>query len=149
MTTKYQTSTLYNQDFNLWVLTTAEQLRSRDVDNLDWGNLIEEIETLGRSEKQALESNLRVLLMYLLKWKYQQEKRSNSWRSTIREHQKRIQKTFRDRPSLKQYFDAVFDESYQDARELAADETGLSLDAFPINCPFDRNDSLNRSNKPS
>jgi hypothetical protein len=143
MTAKYQTSTLYNQDFNLWLSTTAQQLKMRDVHNLDWDNLLEEIETLGRSEKQSLESNLRILLMHLLKWKYQQEKRSNSWRSTIREHRKRLQKTFRDSPSLKRYFDEVFDESYQDARELAADETGFPLDTFPNSCPFDRDDCLN------
>ena len=91
---------------------------------------------MGRSEKNALESNLIVLLMHLLKWKYQPEEQSGSWRGSIREHRRRILKAFKNSPSLKRYFEVVFDESYQEARKQAADETELSLNTFPKNCPF-------------
>jgi Domain of unknown function DUF29 len=135
--------TLYDQDFNRWIETTASLLRSRKFDQLDLDNLIEEIEDMGKSQKQALMSNLRVLLMHLLKWKYQSDLISNSWRYTIREHRKRIQKAILGSPSLKNYYLEVFDESYQDARELAADETGLPLDTFPNESPFTEEDTLN------
>jgi predicted DNA-binding ribbon-helix-helix protein len=134
---------LYETDFSSWLEETANLLKQGKLEKLDIENLIEEIEGMSRSEKDALESNLRVLLMHLLKWKYQSAKRSNSWLYTIREHRKRIQKTFNKSPSLKPYFDKVFAESYQDARELAADETGLDINLFPGDCPFSQADVIN------
>jgi predicted DNA-binding ribbon-helix-helix protein len=136
-------TTLYDQDFYRWIETTVSLLRSRKFNQLDLDNLIEEIEDMGKSQKQALMSNLRVLLMHLLKWKYQSDLISNSWRYTIREHRKRIQKALLASPSLKNYYLEVFDESYQDARELAADETGLPLDTFPDESPITEEDTLN------
>ena len=59
---------LYDQDFNLWLETTANLLQNRQCDQIDYDNLIEEIEAMGRSEKHALESNLVVVLMHLLKY---------------------------------------------------------------------------------
>lgn len=136
MTTQVNTQTLYETDFVLWLETTANLLKTRQLDQIDYDNLIEEIETMGRSERSALKSNLRVLLMHLLKWKYQPSMRSNSWRSTIREHRKRIQEAFKDSPSLMRTFDEGFDIAYQDGRELASDETGLGIDTFPQIFPF-------------
>jgi Domain of unknown function DUF29. len=98
---------------------------------------------MGRSEKNALTSNLRVLLMHLLKYKYQSEKRTNSWLYTIREHRKRLRETFKTSPSLYRFFEDIFNESYQDARELAADETGLSINLFPPESPFTVEEVLN------
>ena len=133
---------LYEQDFSLWVENTVQQLKQKKLDNIDWDNLIDEIESLGKSEKNALQSNLRVLLMHLLKWKYQGDRRSNSWSYTITEHNIRINKTFKDSPSLKRYFAEIFDDCYQDARKLAAKETGLNIDIFPLDCPFSQKDVL-------
>ena len=96
-----------------------------------------------RSEKKAIRSNLRILLMHLLKYKYQSEKRTNSWLFTIREHRKRLRDDFKNSPSLKRYFREVFEECYQDARELAADETGLTIDTFPVESPFSQEETLN------
>ncbi|MEA5508900.1 DUF29 domain-containing protein [Crocosphaera sp. UHCC 0190] len=140
---------LYETDFNLWLETIANLLKNGQLDQLDIDNLIEEIEGMSRSEKDALESNLRILLMHLLKWQYQQSKRSNSWLYTIREHRKRIQKAFKKSPSLKPYFNDIFAESYQDARELAADETGLDIKIFPHNCPFIKVDVINSDYLPN
>jgi hypothetical protein len=134
---------LYDQDFSLWIETTVEQLKQKQLDRLDWENLIEEIESLGKSEKNALQSNLRILLMHLLKWEYQPERRSNSWSYTITEHNIRINKAFKDSPSLKRYFAEIFDDCYQDARLLATKETGLDINLFPVNCPFSQEDVLN------
>ncbi|YAF95300.1 MAG: DUF29 domain-containing protein [Nodularia sp. CChRGM 3473] len=137
-------SQLYDQDFYLWLETTAEQLKAGELAEVDLANLIEEIESMGRTEKRALESNLVVLLMHLLKYKYQPEKRTNSWKSTIREHRRRLKRIFKDSPSLKPYFQEVFLECYQDARNLASDETGLSLDTFPVESLFTTDECLHQ-----
>ena len=83
-------SNLYHEDFYLWIKTTAKQLKDGNCAEIDLDNLIEEIESMGRSEKRALKSNLLVVLMHLLKYKYQPEKRTNSWLSTIFEHIRRL-----------------------------------------------------------
>ena len=137
MTTQLsKTTNLYENDYLQWIENTVDRLKNRDFENIDLENLIEEIETLGRSEKRELESRLTILLMHLLKFKYQSSKRSNSWRFTIREQRLRILKSFKDSPSLKNYFQNIFSEIYSDARALAADETGLNIDTFSKNSPF-------------
>jgi hypothetical protein len=135
--------TLYNQDYCLWLDMTAKLLQERQLNEIDFENLIEELEGMSRREKEALFSNLQIVLLHLLKYRYQSSKRSNSWRSSIREHRKRIERAFRNSPSLKPYFTEIFAECYQDARELAADETGLSLETFPEQCPFSTEEILN------
>ncbi|CAC5344886.1 MULTISPECIES: DUF29 domain-containing protein [Planktothrix] len=127
---------LYEQDFYLWIENTVNQLKTGQLLEVDLGNLIEEIESMGRSEKQALESNLIIVLLHLLKYKYQPDKRSNSWLSSIYEHRRRLRKALKSSPSLKPYYTEVFEECYQDARQEAALETGLTLEVFPVVCPF-------------
>jgi hypothetical protein len=74
---------LYDQDFYQWTHEQAELMKAGALSQLDIPNLIEEIESMGRSEKRELRSRLTVLLMHLLKWDYQQDRRSGSWKSTI------------------------------------------------------------------
>lgn len=128
--------TLYEQDYYLWIEKTVEQLRQNQLQEIDIQNLIEELETMGRSEKRAVQSNLTVLLMHLLKYKYQPNKRSQSWRSTIVEHRRRLLILFKDSPSLRGYGQEIFAECYQDARQDAATETQLKVSVFPDECPF-------------
>ena len=131
-----QNLSLYEKDFSLWIENTVNQLKTGQFLEVDLGNLIEEIESMGRSEKQALESNLIIVLLHLLKYKYQPDKRSNSWLSSIYEHRRRLRKSLKSSPSLKPYYTEVFEECYQDARQEAALETGLTLEVFPLVCPF-------------
>jgi hypothetical protein len=129
-------SDLYDQDFCLWLATTVEVLRDRRFSQLDLENLIEEIESMGRSEKSALRNNLIVVLLHLLKYKFQPEKRSNSWRFTLFEHRRRLQEALEDSPSLKNYYQTVLSQCYQNARKGAALETGLDIAIFPEQLPF-------------
>jgi hypothetical protein len=126
-----QSKNLYERDYYRWLTATVELLRSGRLHELDIENLVEELDDLGRSERRALESNLRVLLMHLLKWEYQPEKRSGSWKATIREHRTRIKDLLTDSPSLRPYFHEVLPSAYQRARKLASDETGLPEQDFP------------------
>ncbi|ASC72512.1 hypothetical protein XM38_034700 [Halomicronema hongdechloris C2206] len=138
-----QPSGLYDQDYVLWLEATVDLLRQGKLEQIDIPSLIEELEDMGRSEKRALESNLEVLLRHLLKYQYQPERRSNSWRFTILEQRDRIERLFRDSPSLKPYYESVFADCYARARRKAAVETGLSIEVFPENAPFTPAETLN------
>jgi Domain of unknown function DUF29 len=131
-----ETNTLYSQDFCLWAEQTVRLLQLRRYSELDLENLIDEVEDMSRSEKRALLSNARVVLMRLLKYQYQPEKGSNSWLSPIREHRIRLRDLFQDSPSLRGYYREMFEACYQDARKQAADETGLPVNTFPPMSPF-------------
>jgi hypothetical protein len=134
---------LYKADFVRWVETTVEQLRNQNYAAVDWANLIEEIEDMSRRERKSLKSNLIVVLLHLLKWQYQPESRTGSWRGSIREHRRRINDDLKDSPSLIPYLQEVFAECYISAREQAADETGLLLETFPVDCPYTPEQTLN------
>jgi hypothetical protein len=136
-------SSLYQEDFYLWVQTTAKLLREKRFNEIDLESLVDEVETLGRSERKAIRSNLKVLLMHLLKYQYQAEKPSKSWNYTIIEHRNRLKDDLKDSPSLKPYLQEVFAEVYQDARLEAAAETNLPLKTFPQESPFTPEETLN------
>lgn len=135
-------STLYETDFYSWTQEQAAALKkaARAKLNmpapLDWENLAEEIESLGRSQESELESRYFRLLAHLLKWRHQPEQRSGSWRGTIIEQRSRLAKLLRQNPSLKPRRGEFFEEAYADARELAAGETGLPIGTFPEQPPW-------------
>jgi Domain of unknown function DUF29 len=130
-------SILYETDFVQWTDRTVQLLRERQFNALDLDNIIEEIQDLGRRERQALYSNLKIVLLHLLKWQFQPSKRTNSWRATLREHRQRIQLQLKDSPSLNPYLAQSVDDCYTNARDLATDETGLPLSNFPETCPYE------------
>jgi hypothetical protein len=129
-------SELYERDLNLWLQGTVESLTDGRYIELDIPNLIEEIEAMGRSERSALKSNLVVILLHLLKWKYQPTKRTNSWELSIIEHRRRLRDIFENSPSLKRYFEECFQQCYGDARRQARIETQLAIASFPDSSPF-------------
>jgi hypothetical protein len=118
----------------LWSQEQAALLRDKKFTDLDLDNLAEEIEALGKRDRRELESRLRVLMTHLLKWRYQSEERSGSWRGTITEQRLRIQRLLRDSPSLLIQVQAGAHSEYPDARTKALDETGLLT--LPETCPF-------------
>lgn len=127
---------LYEADYLQWIETTVEKLRISDYSNVDWDNLIEEIADMARSERKSLKSNLVVVLMHLLKWQYQPERRSGSWKGSIVEHRRRIRDDLKDSPSLKPYFEEVLAECYADAVIQASAETDLPTEIFPPLCTY-------------
>jgi len=127
---------LYEQDFCLWIEQALVLLREGNLADLDLENLLEEIADMSNSQKQALESNLKIILMHLLKYRYQPERRTNSWHYTIIEHRQRIRKAFKNSPSLKRHLLEELADVYLDARKLVSVETGISIDTFPIALPF-------------
>lgn len=127
---------LYQTDYYQWIKTTLDNMRSQDYESIDWDNLIEEVEDMGRRERRSLESNLVVILLHLLKWDYQPNKRTGSWRRSILEHRRRICRALKDSPSLKPYLAEIFPECYSDAVKQASAETGLPVEKFPLSCPY-------------
>lgn len=133
---------LYDTDFYAWTQTQAKTLKAGLWEALDIENLVEELETLGRQERQELQNRLGILLGHLLKWQWQPENRSNSWRSTIREQRRRIDQLLADSPSLKPFLPEAVARAYQDGLDLAVRETGLDYEAFPQGCPYSLTQAL-------
>lgn len=125
----------YDTDIVAWAREQSRLLRSGRFDALDIEHLAEEIEDVGKSEQRELESRMAVLVAHLLKWRYQPERRGNSWRNTIRAQRKGIERRLSKTPSLKvdlasdDWWEAVWD----DAVAQAGQETGLE---FPELCPW-------------
>jgi hypothetical protein len=131
-----QTRSLYDRDFVGWTEQMAAALRQGDWAALDVENLIEEVEALGKSDRRAIKSRLEVLLMHLLKWQFQPEARSRSWQATILEQRLRIADILADSPSLKNYLPTALEAAYASACRLAAIETGLEVEQFPVGCEY-------------
>ena len=133
---------LRDSDFFAWtqsqarILRDAAQARLNAPDGLDWEHLAEEIEALGSEKVDELYSRYLVLLCHLIKWRHQPRGRGGSWRGTIGEQRRRIARLLRKNPSLRPRRRSEFLDAYPDAREAAADESGLALAAFPEDCPF-------------
>jgi hypothetical protein len=133
---KARTGKRYETDFFLWTKEQAAALRAGRLDALDRDNLAEEVESLGRKDRRELESRLTVLVMHLLKWRYQPAERGGSWDSTIRTQRREIQKLLHDSPSLRPAVAEALDNAYDTARRNASAETRLALDSLPARCPF-------------
>ena len=127
---------LYQRDFVRWAEEQGRKLRAHDTREIDWENVAEEIESLGRSDRFEIESRMEVLVLHLLKWRLQPKARSNSWRATIEEQRVRIGRRIAESPSLKRYPAEVLDDAYRIARPRAADEMGYVLEDLPKTCPF-------------
>jgi Domain of unknown function DUF29 len=129
----------YDKDFFKWTKAQVNLLKKRNLDKLDIDNLIEEIESLGRSDKRALLNQTIILLTHLLKLKYQSKGKgnSNSWNSSILNATREIKVLIKDSPSLRNELIKVFSEAYEDARQSASVETQLSINTFPEKCPWE------------
>jgi hypothetical protein len=127
---------LYETDFYAWTQQQAQLLRERRWHDLDLENLVDEVESVGRSDKRQIESRLEILLAHLLKWKFQPGGRGNSWMSTIFEQRQRLTGLVKDSPSLREFQRQEVFNSYRAARLLAAKESGIAFGLFPEDCPF-------------
>ncbi len=137
-------SDLYESDFYAWTQRQAALIRDGDVAAVDLPNILEEIETLGRKEVSELRSRYTVFATHLLKERFQPARASRSWRSTILNQRIEIARHMKDNPSLKSKVDEILAEAYADARLIAATETGLPEETFPVEPPFDRYQAVAR-----
>jgi hypothetical protein len=126
----------YETDFYTWTQQQAALLKAGRLSELDVENIIEEIETMGRSEKRSLESRLTVLLQHLLKWEYQPQRRGRSWSLTIREQRLKFVKLLNDNPGLKPQLADILRSAYEIAVLNAANETNIDEIDLPSECPW-------------
>ncbi|MEG4227262.1 DUF29 domain-containing protein [Microcoleus sp. N9_B2] len=138
---------LYEQDFQIWIDSTIQHLRNGQFESLDIEHLIEELNSLGKSEQNALKSNLMILLAHLLKVKVQfdaPDTMKMSWYNSIIEHRQRVLSSLEDTPSLKTFLVQAIDKAYPQACKLAIKESKFAalgvripdVSEYPNVCPF-------------
>ena len=126
----------YDSDFHLWSQNQAAAIRDGRFAEIDLENVAEEIESLGRSDKREIKSRLEILLIHLLKWQFQPEKRKSGWNSSIVTARLGVADLIDESPSLKNFPAEKLASAYFAARLKAASETRLSVKRFPVECPY-------------
>ena len=126
----------YQDDYHAWVTEQIALLQAGRFGDLDIPNLVDELKALASSKKHEIDSRLMVLLQHLLKWEFQPEQRTNSWRAGILEQRLRIGGLIAESPSLRRYPAGRMAKEYRIARLKAAGDTGLALSRFPAVCPY-------------
>jgi len=127
---------LFETDEHAWIFEQINRLDPLDVENIDTSNLKRLLEDLAKSDRSEIRSRLIVLLMHLLKFKYQPNMATNSWRNTVLTQRRQILEKIEESGTLRNYLKDVFNKVYPKAREDAVIETGLPEKTFPKKCPF-------------
>jgi hypothetical protein len=140
MTTKTppSISALYEEDFVLWTEKTAELLKRKEFDSVDWENLIEEVECMGRSEKQAITSLLTVLIEHLLKlsyWESERERNARHWIVEIAAFRGQLEQKI-DSATLTNHARDSFEKAYSDARKTLIRARIVDKNAIPLEPTF-------------
>jgi len=131
---------LYDDDFYEWCMNMAAFLRTGRLEEVDLEHVVEEIESLGQSESRELESRTIVIMLHLLKSRYQEDRRSKLWERSIVTQRIDISRLLRYSPSLKRFLPDLPERIYDGAVQFAMIETGLFRDSFPRRCPFTARD---------
>ncbi len=126
---------LYEQDEIAWLDAMSELIRLGRFDEIDYPNLAEYLTDMAARDRREVRSRLVILLMHLLKWEYQPDKRSQSWRTTVLNQRQELV-VLASRGALRVHATEVLSDAYNDAAELAASETKQRRDAFPVECPY-------------
>jgi hypothetical protein len=125
--------------------TTASPTHNQQWEQIDLPNIIEEIESLGKQQRQELRNRLSVLIGHLLKWQHQPQQHSCSWLSTLRIRRLDINDLLEENPSLKPYIEEALRKAYLRGVELAVRETDLPNSTFPIDCSYSLEEILSDS----
>jgi hypothetical protein len=126
----------YEQDYAGWVEDTARAIEEGRFSEIDRVALADEVRDLAKTERARIESALRMLLIHLLKAKYQPQKHTRSWDNTIGVQRLHLTKYLRESPSLRPRLPEILADAYETARFDAENETGLMLDTFPETCEW-------------
>jgi Domain of unknown function DUF29 len=134
----------YDRDLYSWAVEQAGLLRAGRLAEADALNIAEELDDVGNEQYEKLESALRIILLHLLKWDHQPNRRSRSWQLSISVQRKHVVRVLRRNPGLKPLRDEAVTEAYEVARLEAAAQTLLEEDAFSLECPYSWNDIMER-----
>ena len=134
----------YDRDLYSWAVEQAALLRAGKIAEADALNIAEELDDVGNEQYDKLESALRVIMLHLLKWDHQAQKRSRSWYGSIEVQREHVQKVLRKNPGLKPQIAEAMADAYRLARIEAGVETDLGTDSFPQRCPYSWNEIVER-----
>jgi len=129
-------SALYEKDFYAWCLEQADFIKQGSFNLIDKEKIEQELINMGESEKRELKNRLVLLIFHLLKWKYQEAMRCNSWLRTIKIQRSEVKEHIKSNPSLKPYLKEIVERVYEKSVDKACNESGLAFEAFPTSMPF-------------
>ncbi len=137
----------YEDDVVAWASEQSRLLREGHFEQLDIERIAEEIEDVGKSEQRELASRMAVVLIHLLKWAYQPERRGTSWESTIREQRRALARRLQKTPSLQisLHDSDWWEDVWLDARMGATRETGIGFDVFASSFPWSASEVLDQN----
>ncbi|MBD2666139.1 hypothetical protein B6N60_01823 [Richelia sinica FACHB-800] len=139
------TSLIYEQDYTEWLDITRNQLQNRDLENIDWEHLIEEITSLGNEQRHKVESYLLRLLIHLLiydYWKSEKDWSGKGWEKEIDNFRLELDLLLESKV-LYNHCLKVLDKIYLKARSNAIRKSQLSPEIFPETCPYPLTEILN------
>ncbi|MGL5074378.1 MAG: DUF29 domain-containing protein [Waterburya sp.] len=124
---------LHENDFNLWIEEIKIKIQNRDIDAMDWDNLLDEIDDMGASQKRALDSYMQRLIEHILKLKYwhsEVDRCRNSWMVEVTNFRSRINRMLKKNPSLKNYLGTEYDDIFRDAIKAMKIQFAMPEDNF-------------------
>ena len=142
---------IYEQDYPEWLDITLNQLQNRDLENIDWEHLIEEITALGNEQRRKVESYLLRLLIHLLLYNYWSSEKDWSrrgWEKEIDNFRLELDLLLESKV-LYNHCTKILDKIYIKARNNAIRKSELSPAIFPENCPYSLTEILNPEWLPS
>ena len=142
---------IYEQDYPEWLDITLNQLQNRDLENVDWEHLIEEITALGNEQRRKVESYLLRLLIHLLLYNYWSSEKDWSrrgWEKEIDNFRLELDLLLESKV-LYNHCTKILDKIYIKARNNAIRKSELSPAIFPENCVYSLTEILNPEWLPS
>jgi hypothetical protein len=137
----------YEADYAAWLEHQIGLLKAERWSEIDKDNLLDEVESLGRSDFRSLVSACEIVIAHMLKWDHQPERRSNSWIASIAEHRARIGQELEDSPSYASRTGEAMRRAWRPARARASTETDLPLRQLPTESPYTFEDIMNREHE--
>ena len=149
-------TSLYRQDGWSWAQQQAEALRRRDLKSIDWDNVIEEIESVGRAERGRWISNCARAIEHMLAvehWKTATAGELRHWRKEIRAFRIEMAAAIDENPGLQGQYGEMLTLAWRAGRanaverlaEYSASEAGAEDDRpheraadarLPDDCPY-------------
>lgn len=134
----------YDDDFAAWIYHQADALKAGRFDELDIEELADEVESLAKRDFRKLKGALQIVLLHMLKWDYQPERRGESWRTSIRDQREAVLDELKESPSFKGRLEEAIAATYLVARRKASNQTGVFLQLIPLDCPYSWTEIMTR-----
>jgi hypothetical protein len=133
-------SQLYDHDYYAWVQDQVRALREHRTEEVDWENVAEEIDDLGKSERWSIESHLETLIEHLLKLAYARgttrARNARLWQGSVKLGRAKIRRRLAQSPRLGGKMDELFAPAYEDGRTRMLATVKLPENSIPTTAPW-------------